>query len=264
MRGASQRAPVLSAPAVLTRVIVLATLAAFIGLAYLAIPVGLGTLLGTGPSTALSVAATAVVALGFAACAAWAERTAQLLVYGTRSTPYEVLTELSDRMAGAYPTTDVLLHMAQILGSGSGAATSGVWLRVGDELVPAAYRPDVGSVTLPSMPFIDNELPPLPDTHHALAVRHHGELIGAITVREHPGSPLSPADLRLLNDFASQAGLVLRNVRLTAELATSLEAISVQAAEIPRPAGESSTPKTPSADAWNVTFMTARSSTSSR
>ena len=150
MRGASQRAPVLSAPAVLTRVIVLATLAAFIGLAYLAIPVGLGTLLGTGPSTALSVAATVVVALGFAVCAAWAERTAQLLVYGARSTPYEVLTELSDRMAGAYPTTDVLLHMAQILGSGSGAATSACWLRVGDELVPAGVlaRRRVGDAAL--------------------------------------------------------------------------------------------------------------------
>jgi signal transduction histidine kinase len=232
MRGASQRAPVLSAPAVLTRVVVLATLAAFIGLAYLAIPVGLGTLLGTGPSTVLSVAATAVVALGFARVRAWAERTAQLLVYGARSTPYEVLSELSDRMAGAYPTTDVLLHMAQILGLGSGAAAARVWLRVGDELVPAASWPDVVSVTLPSMPLVDNELPPLPDTHHALAVRHRGELIGAITVRQHPGSPLSPVDLRLLDDFASQAGLVLRNVRLTAELATSLEAISAQAVEI--------------------------------
>jgi signal transduction histidine kinase len=36
----------------------------------------------------------------------------------------------------------------------------------------------------------------------------------------------------LLDDFAAQAGLVLRNVRLTAELASSLEAISAQASEI--------------------------------
>jgi signal transduction histidine kinase len=222
----------LSAPAVLTRLVVLGTLAAFIGLAYLALPVGLGTLLGTGPSTVLSVAATTVVALGFARVRAWAERTAQRLVYGARSTPYEVLTELSDRMAGSYPTTDVLLHMAQILVLGSGAATARVWLRVGDELVPAASWPDIPFVTLPSIALLDNELPPLPDAHHVLAVRHSGELIGVITVTQLPGSPLSPADLRLLDDFASQAGLVLRNVRLTAELATSLEAISAQAAEI--------------------------------
>ena len=39
----------LSAPVVLTRLIVLAMLAGFIGLVYLALPVGLGTLLGTGP-----------------------------------------------------------------------------------------------------------------------------------------------------------------------------------------------------------------------
>ena len=35
-----------------------------------------------------------------------------------------------------------------------------------------------------------------------------------------------------MDDFAAQAGLVLRNVRLTAELASSVEAISTQAAEI--------------------------------
>ncbi len=222
----------LSAPAVLTRLVVLGTLAAFIGLAYLVIPVGLGTLLGTGPSTVLSVAATTVVAIGFARVREWAERIAQRLVYGPRSTPFEVLTELSDRMAGSYATTDVLLHMAQILVLGSGAATARVWLRVGDELVAAAAWPEASAVPLPPAVLSTNELPWLPDAHHAIAVRHNGELIGAITVTQLPGSPLSPADLRLLDDFASQAGLVLRNVRLTAELATSLEAISAQAAEI--------------------------------
>jgi signal transduction histidine kinase len=65
-----------------------------------------------------------------------------------------------------------------------------------------------------------------------VVVRYRGELIGAISVTQQPGRALSPADLRLLDDFASQAGLVLRNVRLTAELARSVEAISVQAAEV--------------------------------
>jgi signal transduction histidine kinase len=222
----------LSAPAVLTRILVLGTLAAFIGLVYLALPIGLGSLFGSGPSTTLSVAATAVVALGFSRVRAWAERVAQRLVYGERSTPYEALTKLSDRMAGSYPTTDVLLHMAQILVLGSGASTARVWLRVGDELVPAAAWPEVADGAVSSARLSGNELPPLPGAHHCLAVRHRGELIGAITVTQLPGSPLSPADLRLLDDFASQAGLVLRNVRLTAELANSLEAISAQASEI--------------------------------
>ncbi len=222
----------LSAPAILTRILVLSALIAFIGLVYLALPIGLGHLFGSGPNTTLSVAATAVVALGFARVRSWAERLAQRLVYGERSTPYEALTKLSDRMAGAYPTTDVLHHVAQILVVGSGAASARVWLRVGDELVSAAAWPDVPGGAVPSARLSGNDLPPLPGAHHAVAVRHRGELIGAITVTQLPGSPFLPADLRLLDDFASQAGLVLRNVRLTAELANSLGAISAQASEI--------------------------------
>src|SRR5207247_55666 len=81
--------PILSAPAILTRVIVYGTLAAFIALVYLVLPVGLGILLDSGPNPALSVAATAVVALAFARVRTGAERIAQRLVYGSRSTPYE-------------------------------------------------------------------------------------------------------------------------------------------------------------------------------
>ena len=232
IEDAVRRPPKLSAPEVLTRLLVLSALVVFIGLVYLALPVGLGSLLGSGAGTALSLAATAVVALGFARVRSWSGRGAQRLVYGERATPYEVLTKLSDRMAGSYPTEDVLLHMAQILVLGSGAATARVWLRVGNELTPAATWPEVPDASVPPVSLSDNELPPLPGAHHCLAVRHLGEMIGAITVTQLPGSPLSPADLRLLDDFAAQAGLVLRNVRLTAELANSLDAISAQAAEI--------------------------------
>ena len=230
--GAARRPPKLSAPEVLTRLLMLSALVAFIGFVYLALPVGLGSLLGSDAGTALSIAATAVVAVGFARVRSWSDRAAKRLVYGERATPYEVLTKLSDRMTGSYPTEDVLLHMAQILVLGSGAATACVWLRVGGELTPAATCPAVPDGSVPAVSISGNELPPLPGAHHCLGVRHLGELIGAITVTQLPGSPLSPADLRLLDDFASQAGLVLRNVRLTAELANSLDAISAQAAEI--------------------------------
>ena len=71
-----------------------------------------------------------------------------------------------------------------------------------------------------------------PGAHHCVAVRHRAELLAAITVTQLPGNPLSPSDVRLLDDFASQAGLVVRNVRLTVEVARSVEAISAQAAEI--------------------------------
>ena len=54
-------------------------------------------------------------------------------------------------------------------------------------------------------------------------VRHHGELLGALTVTKPGNDPLRPAEGKLLDDLAAQAGLVLRNARLTEELRANLE-----------------------------------------
>lgn len=221
----------LAAPEVLSRALVLFALAAFIGGAYLLIPVGLGSLFASGPNTFLSVAATAVVALGFAPVRGRTEHFVQRLVYGHRASPYEVLAELSDRVAGAATSPDALAHMARIVAEGTGFESSRVWLRLGDELTAAAAWPARGAALAP-VPLVGDELPPLPDAQVALPVRHGDELIGAISVRQSPGEPFSPADLRLLRDIAAQAGHVLRNVRLTEELAARLDEISAHALEI--------------------------------
>src|SRR3954454_8881072 len=94
--GTASRGPLLSAPAVLSRVLVVAILALCIGAVYAALPVGVGALVGWGANTALSVAAAAVVAVGFGPARRRIERWVQRLVYGDRLTPYEVLAELSD------------------------------------------------------------------------------------------------------------------------------------------------------------------------
>ena len=69
--------------------------------------------------------------------AAWplrrvATRLADRLVFGRRSTPYQVLSEFSDRVAGTYASDDVLERMAQVLATAVGADAATVWLRVGD------------------------------------------------------------------------------------------------------------------------------------
>jgi signal transduction histidine kinase len=55
----------------------------------------------------------------------------------------------------------------------------------------------------------------------AIPVRHRGELLGLLGVSKSGGEVLTPADSKLLEDLASQAGLVLRNVRLIEELKAS-------------------------------------------
>jgi signal transduction histidine kinase len=52
-------------------------------------------------------------------------------------------------------------------------------------------------------------------------VRHQGELLGALSLQKAPGEPITPGEEKLLTDVASQAGLVLRNVRLIEDLRAS-------------------------------------------
>ncbi|HEU5204061.1 MAG TPA: GAF domain-containing sensor histidine kinase, partial [Candidatus Limnocylindrales bacterium] len=52
----------------------------------------------------------------------------------------------------------------------------------------------------------------------AVPVVEAGELLGALSVAMPANDPMTPAKERLIRDLASQAGLVLRNVRLVEEL----------------------------------------------
>jgi signal transduction histidine kinase len=199
-------------------------LAVFVTALYLAIVVGIGAAIGTSgePNLLLSIAATAIVALAFQPLRERARRLADRVVYGKRATPYEVLSDFSERMAGAYSTDDVLPRMARILGEGTGATRTEVWLRVGDRLQLAASWPEVTGPETTSVPLPDGELPAFPDVDRCVPVLHRSELLGALTLTKPPSEPVTPAEEKLLSDLASQAALMLRNVRLTAELQVRL------------------------------------------
>jgi signal transduction histidine kinase len=68
----------------------------------------------------------------------------------------------------------------------------------------------------------DTRLPGFEATRTA-SVRHGDELLGALTVHKPRTEPMSAADDKLLQHLASQAGLVLRNVRLTDELKATID-----------------------------------------
>jgi signal transduction histidine kinase len=151
----------------------------------------------------------------------FAGRIADRVVYGTRATPYEVLSEFSSRMAGTYSTDDVLPRMAEILGEGCGAERASVWLRVGTEIRLAASWPDEADAGSPRIPLIGDDLPDFAGADDAFPVRHQGELLGALTLAMPATDPMDPAREKLARDVAAQAGLVLRNVRLIEELRAS-------------------------------------------
>ena len=54
-------------------------------------------------------------------------------------------------------------------------------------------------------------------------VRHGEELLGLLVVTKPPSEPVTPVEDAMLGHVASQAGLVLRNVRLVDDLRSSRE-----------------------------------------
>jgi signal transduction histidine kinase len=206
----------------ISKAVVFGSIAAFITVVYVGMVVGVGALVGDRQSPLLSGIAAAVVAVAFQPVRQLARKLANRLVYGERATPYEVLSEFSERAAGTYSTEDVLPRMVQILSAGTGATEACVWLRVGSELRPAASWPMNGVVThVAPVRIAGDVLPEFPARVHAFPVRHGDELLGAITAVMPPSDPLTPDQQKLLNDVAAQAGLVLRNVRLIEELCAS-------------------------------------------
>jgi signal transduction histidine kinase len=208
---------------IISRALVYGTLAALITAIYVGIAVGIGTVIGSGgkPNLALSIIATAVVAVGFQPARERLQRLANRLIYGRRATPYEVLSEFSERVAGTYGGEEVVPRMARVLQEGTGTESATVWLRGAGQLAPAATHPET-FVGYEPLTMANGSLPDIKGASRVVAVRHQDELLGALTVTKRQGEALTPIEEKLLTDLAHQAGLVLKNVGLTSDLQARL------------------------------------------
>jgi signal transduction histidine kinase len=209
---------------VISRTLVYGSLAAFITAVYVGIVVGLGTLIGSGgqPNLVLSIIATATVAVAFQPLRERLQKVANRLVYGKRATPYEVLSQFSERVAETYAADEALPRMARVLAEGTGAERAQVWLRSGDAIRPAASWPEAEGTPAREPVSVEGQLMPDLGGQQAVPVRHQGELLGALTVTKRQGESLTPIEQKLVDDLAHQAGLVLKNVGLTADLQARL------------------------------------------
>jgi signal transduction histidine kinase len=205
---------------VINRTVVYGVLAAFVTLIYVGIVVGIGALIGSRGNLLLSIVATALIALAFQPMRERARRFANRVVYGKRATPYEVMSQFAERMAGTYSLDEVLPRMARIAADGTGADRVEVWVRVVNELRLEASWPRESEPRM--LQLTPNAgLPSIPDVDRAIPVTQRDEVLGAIAVAMPRTEALTPAGEKLLGDLASQAGLVLRNVRLIEELRAS-------------------------------------------
>ena len=206
---------------VVRKALVYGALALFATLIYLCVVVGAGVWLGRDNSI-LTMVAAVVVALAFQPARDRLTHFANRVVYGKRATPYEVLSTFSERVGDAYADEDVLPRMVRVLGEGIRAERADVWLAVDRELRDvAAWPADVAG--LDPIPLPNGTVPHIDGMDGVYPVEQAGELLGALAVRKPSSDPLSPADEKLIADLASQAGLVLRNVRLSEDLKARLD-----------------------------------------
>src|SRR5258708_22325175 len=171
---------------------------------------------GGGGNLAVSIVATAIVAVAFQPLRDRLQRLANRVIYGKQATPYEVLSTFNEGVAETYAEEEVLSRMARLLADATDATHAEVWIAVGPSLRVAASWPVAEQVSA-AVPLDGDQLPALP-APASMAVRHQGELLGALPCANRPGEALTPVAAALLDDLARQAGLVLRNAGLTESL----------------------------------------------
>jgi signal transduction histidine kinase len=209
---------------VIRKTLLIAMLAIFITAVYVAIVAGVGAVVGAAGSPVLSAVAAAIVALAFQPARRAAARLADRVVYGDRATPYELLSEFSDRVGATYAAEDVLPRMARLVGEGIGASRTEVWVRTADVLRVAASWPSAEPGATERVPIRGGEGSiALPGADAVYPIEDRGELLGALAVAMPANDPMDPSKDALVYDLAGQAGLIMRNVRLTADLQARLD-----------------------------------------
>src|SRR5579859_6898496 len=133
---------------------------------------------------------------------------ADRLVFGRRANPNTVLSHISQMVAASASTEQVLSRLLELAGAATGAAASAVYMEAGSQRHLAARWPagveDVGG--------------------HSVPITYQGKGLGELVIQR--GETLTPAEERLLADVAAQAGLLVRNFRLTADLEARVEELA--------------------------------------
>ena len=194
---------------VLNKTIVIGAMVLVITAGYVAVVLGVGALVPAGRGL-LWLITTAVVAVLSEPLRRRAQRVADRLVYGHRTTPYEALAQLTAGLHGAPEA--LLAGIATTVANAVGAREVVVWVGDEERLVPAAAWPaavDDPERTLHDLYRPQWELRP---------VAHHGTVLGALALRKPAGESLTVAEDRLLSDLVAQTALVIVQQRHAEQL----------------------------------------------
>ena len=127
---------------IINRAVVYGLVSAGLTAVYAGIVLGIGALAGQQGSPVLTIAAAVAVALLFQPVRQRARRVANRLVYGERATPYQVLSDFADHMAGQLDYDKAVDRMVAVLAGATGAIRAEAWIRVGAQLWPVTIWPE--------------------------------------------------------------------------------------------------------------------------
>ncbi len=188
----------------INRTLVYAGLTASVVAVYVLIVGYLGALLPSGGNSAISLVATGIIAILFQPLRERLQRGINRLLYGQRDEPYAVLSKLGQRLEATLAPEAVLSTIVQTVREALKLSYVAIALQRSEKLAIAA---EVGA------PASD----PL-----RLPLMYQGEPVGELLLGSRAvGEVFSPADRRLLDDLARQAGVAVHAVRLTADLQRS-------------------------------------------
>ncbi len=191
---------------VINRTLVYGALTAAVAGVYVLVVGGLGVLLQARGSLVLSLLGVGLVAIVAQPVRDRLQRAVNRLMYGQRDDPYAVLSRLGQRLEATLAPESVLPAIVESIAQTLKLPYAAIALKNNDQLeIAAAYG-------LPTRDPL-----PLPLTYQAEAV---GQLLVAPRA---PGEAFTPAEQRLLEDIAHQAGVAAHAVRLTADLQRSRE-----------------------------------------
>ncbi len=205
---------------IINRALMVALATGLAAIGYVVVVVVVGSAVGRGAGGFWpSLIATALVAMAFQPLRGRVVRLADRLAFGAAAAPYEALADFSRRL-GDKPDPDTLLPAvaetaAQAVNARRAVVSLHVQGGVDREAAWPAVRSDEAVASRVAIPVVD-----------------HGERLGSITVEMAAGHLLRHRDQQLLADLADQAGVAFRNARLTAELSTQVEQLSLHTHEL--------------------------------
>jgi two-component system NarL family sensor kinase len=191
---------------IINRSLVYGTLTVLVLGLYVAVVALLGVALRARASLGVSLVATGVVAAAFSPLRARLQRAVDRLMYGGRHEPYEVISRLGQRLEATLAPHQVLPSVVETVAQALKLPYVAVELRQGDAIHTVASHGQAQAEAL------------------RLSLQYQGELVGHLVLAARSGDEgFTPADRRLLEDLARQAGVAAHAVALTAALQHSRE-----------------------------------------